>query len=159
MNLYVYYVYYLLAGNIFFHFISFHKLDDEPSQNAPDLITRFHIYGYATRWAIALRRRIFKQKKGFANLSLGLNYHSKALPQPPSRDTVPLKSYIVTVLQIVILKKKLFKDFPPVDGKKKRGYYITSEADITLQYLDPSNYSRNFYFFSYILHQILRCSI
>jgi hypothetical protein len=25
------------------------------------------------------------------NLSLGLNYHSKALPQPPSRDTVPLK--------------------------------------------------------------------
>jgi hypothetical protein len=38
-----------------------------------------------------VRRRIFKQKKGFANLSLGLNYHSKALPQPPSRDTVPLR--------------------------------------------------------------------
>jgi hypothetical protein len=38
-----------------------------------------------------LRRHIFKRKKGFANLSLGLIYHSKALPQPPSRDTIPLK--------------------------------------------------------------------
>jgi hypothetical protein len=44
----------------------------------------------ATRRAVALRRRIFKPKKGFANLSLGLIYHSKALSQPPSRDTVPL---------------------------------------------------------------------
>jgi hypothetical protein len=59
-------------------------------QYPPDLMTRFYIDGCATRRAVALRRRIFKQKKGFANLSLGLNYHSKALPQPPSRDTVPL---------------------------------------------------------------------
>jgi hypothetical protein len=44
--------------------------------------------------AVALRRRIFKQKKGFANLSLGLNYHPKALPQPPSSDTVPLISSV-----------------------------------------------------------------
>jgi hypothetical protein len=33
---------------------------------------------------------MFKRKKGFPNLSLGRIYHSKALPQPPSRDTVPL---------------------------------------------------------------------
>jgi hypothetical protein len=51
-------------------------------------------YGCATRRAVALRRRIFKRKKGFAKLSLGLIYHSKALPQPPSRDTVPLISLI-----------------------------------------------------------------
>jgi hypothetical protein len=38
-----------------------------------------------------LKRPIFKRKKGFANLSLGLIYHSKALPQPASRDTIPLK--------------------------------------------------------------------
>jgi hypothetical protein len=37
-----------------------------------------------------LKRPIFKRKKEFANLSLGLIYHSKALPQPPSRDTIPL---------------------------------------------------------------------
>jgi hypothetical protein len=54
------------------------------------MITCFYIDGCATRRAVALKRRIFNQKKGFANLSLGLNYHSKALPQPPSRDTVPL---------------------------------------------------------------------
>jgi plasmid maintenance system killer protein len=30
-------------------------------------------------------------EKGFVNLSLGLIYHSKALPQPPSRDTIPLR--------------------------------------------------------------------
>jgi hypothetical protein len=29
------------------------------------------------------------------NLSLGLIYHSKALPQPPSRDTVPLINFVV----------------------------------------------------------------
>jgi hypothetical protein len=46
--------------------------------------------GYATRRAVALKRPIFKRKKWFANLSLGLIYHSKALPQPPSRDTIPL---------------------------------------------------------------------
>jgi hypothetical protein len=37
-----------------------------------------------------LKRLIFKRKKGFADLSLGLIYNSKALPQPPSRDTIPL---------------------------------------------------------------------
>jgi hypothetical protein len=56
-----------------------------------DLITRFYIDGRSTRRAVALRWRIFKRKKGFANLSLGLIYHSKALPQPPSRDTIPLR--------------------------------------------------------------------
>jgi hypothetical protein len=54
------------------------------------MITRFYIDGRATRRAVALRRPIFKRNKGFANLSLGLNYHSKALHRPPSRDTIPL---------------------------------------------------------------------
>jgi hypothetical protein len=40
-----------------------------------------------------LKQPIFKRKKGFANLSLGLIFHSKALPQPPSRDTVPLRKF------------------------------------------------------------------
>jgi hypothetical protein len=70
------------------------KLDAETWQIPPDLRTCFYIDGCATRRAVALRRRIFKQKKGFANLSLGLNYHSKAFPQPPSRDTVPLRQYV-----------------------------------------------------------------
>jgi hypothetical protein len=47
-----------------------------------------------------LRRRIFKQKKGFANLSLGLNYHSKALPQPPSRDTATLIQAVLIVMNV-----------------------------------------------------------
>jgi hypothetical protein len=50
----------------------------------------FYIYRGTTLWTVALKRPIFKRKKVFANLSLGLIYHSKALPQPPSRDTVPL---------------------------------------------------------------------
>jgi hypothetical protein len=72
------------------HSYSESKLDAEPKQNPPDLITRFYIDGCATLRAEALRQRIFKQKKGFVNHSLGLISHLKALPQPPSRDTVPL---------------------------------------------------------------------
>jgi hypothetical protein len=56
----------------------------------------FYIYGGTTLWTVALKRPIFKRKKGFANLSLGLIYHSKALPQPPSRDIVPLRLQYVT---------------------------------------------------------------
>jgi hypothetical protein len=52
----------------------------------------FYIYWGTTLWTVALKRPIFKRKKGFANLSLGLIYHSKTLPQPPSRDTVPLNA-------------------------------------------------------------------
>jgi hypothetical protein len=33
---------------------------------------------------------IFKRKKGFATISLGLIYHFMVLPQLLSRDTVPL---------------------------------------------------------------------
>jgi hypothetical protein len=66
-------------------------------------MTRFYIDGRATRRAVALKRPIFKRKKGFANLSLGLIYHSKALPQPPSRDTVPLISNPIINKQTEIL--------------------------------------------------------
>jgi hypothetical protein len=55
-----------------------------------------YINGCATRRAVALKRPIFKLKKGFTTISLGLIYHSKALPQPPSRDTIPLKNKIAT---------------------------------------------------------------
>jgi hypothetical protein len=57
-------------------------------------LLRTYIDGCATRRVVALRRRIFKWKKGFANLILGLFFHSRALPQPPSRDTIPLSSVI-----------------------------------------------------------------
>jgi hypothetical protein len=39
---------------------------------------------------IALRWAIFKRKKGFVTISLGLIYHSMVLSQSPSRDTAPL---------------------------------------------------------------------
>jgi hypothetical protein len=39
---------------------------------------------------IALRWVIFKRKKGFATISLGIIYQSIALSEPPSCDTVPL---------------------------------------------------------------------
>jgi hypothetical protein len=50
-----------------------------------------YIDGCATRRAIALRQRIFKWKNRFAKISLGLIYHSKALTQLLSRDTIPLR--------------------------------------------------------------------
>jgi hypothetical protein len=37
-----------------------------------------------------MRRTIFKWKKGFTTISLGLIYHSMVLSQLPSRDPVPL---------------------------------------------------------------------
>jgi hypothetical protein len=40
--------------------------------------------------AVALIRAIFKRKKVFTTISLGLIYHYMAISQPPSRETVPL---------------------------------------------------------------------
>jgi hypothetical protein len=51
----------------------------------------FHIDGCGTLRTVALRRPIFKQKKGFATISLGLNYCSMGSSHSLSRDTVPLK--------------------------------------------------------------------
>jgi hypothetical protein len=52
----------------------------------------FNIVGCATGtlWTVALKRPIFKRKKGFTNISLGLNYCSMGSSWPRSRDTVPL---------------------------------------------------------------------
>jgi hypothetical protein len=50
----------------------------------------FYIDGCATVRTIVLRRAIFKQKKGFATISLGLIYRFMVLSQPPSRDNAPL---------------------------------------------------------------------
>jgi hypothetical protein len=52
-------------------------------------ITSFYIDGCGTLRTVALRRPIFKPKKGSATISLGLNYCSMGLSQPPFRDTVP----------------------------------------------------------------------
>jgi hypothetical protein len=46
--------------------------------------------GFGTLRTVALRWPIFKPKKGPATISLGLNYCSMGLSQPPFRDTVPL---------------------------------------------------------------------
>jgi hypothetical protein len=59
------------------------------------MITRLYIDEYATRRPVALRRRIFKQKKGVANL-----------PRPPSRDTIPLMGYLETPKWFLIFCKK-----------------------------------------------------
>jgi hypothetical protein len=52
--------------------------------------TGFKIDKCATVRSVVLRQAIFKRKKGFATISLGLIYHSMVLSQPPSHDTVPL---------------------------------------------------------------------
>jgi hypothetical protein len=51
--------------------------------------TCFYIDGCVTLRTVALRRPIFKQKKGYATISLGLNYCSMGSSQPLSCDTVP----------------------------------------------------------------------
>jgi hypothetical protein len=53
----------------------------------------FYIDGSSTVTTVALRQAIFKRKKGFAAISLGLIYHSMVLPQLPSRDTVTLNDH------------------------------------------------------------------
>jgi hypothetical protein len=71
--------------------------------NLPDLtslILHLWIHSSTDKWfdliwfeqSVALKKTIFKQKKGFASLSLGLIYYSIASSQPPSWDTVPLIS-------------------------------------------------------------------
>jgi hypothetical protein len=44
---------------------------------------------------VALRRPIFKQIKGSATISLGLNYCSMGSSQSPSHDTVPLSFILI----------------------------------------------------------------
>jgi hypothetical protein len=65
--------------------------------------TWFYIYGSTAQWTVALKRPIFKQKKGFANLSLGLIYYSIASSQPPSRDTVPLRFPLYFYMKLLSL--------------------------------------------------------
>jgi hypothetical protein len=66
-------------------------MDCKPSHSKIRRIwwTGFYIVGCTTVRTVALRRPIYKWKKGFATISLGLIYHSMALSQPPSGDTVP----------------------------------------------------------------------
>jgi hypothetical protein len=52
--------------------------------------TSFYIFVCVTLWTVALRRAIFKQKKGSATISSSLNYCSMGSSQSPSRDSVPL---------------------------------------------------------------------
>jgi hypothetical protein len=53
-------------------------------------LPQFYIVRCGTLWTVALRRPIFKQNKGSATISLGLNYSSRGSSQSPSRDTVLL---------------------------------------------------------------------
>jgi hypothetical protein len=48
------------------------KLEAKSKQNLPYLDNQFYNDGCSTVPSVALRRAIFKWKKGFANLSLGL---------------------------------------------------------------------------------------
>jgi hypothetical protein len=64
--------------------------------------TGFYIDGCATLWTVALQQAIFKQKKRFTTISLGIIYHSIALSQPPSRDTVPFKLQASSLKQIIV---------------------------------------------------------
>jgi hypothetical protein len=64
----------------------------------------FNIDGCAILWTVALKRPIFKQKKGFANISLGLNYCSMGSSWQRSRDTVPLTRYIFGISIYMQLK-------------------------------------------------------
>jgi hypothetical protein len=52
--------------------------------------------GCATLWTVALKRPNFN-KKGFANISLGLNYCSMGSSWPRSCDTVPLSGTFVSL--------------------------------------------------------------
>jgi hypothetical protein len=69
------------------------KLNWNPSHSKIHRIwyTWFYIYWGTTLRAISFKLPIFKRKKGFANLSLGLSLYFDPLSQPRSRDTVPLK--------------------------------------------------------------------
>jgi hypothetical protein len=70
------------------------ELEIESEQNSPDLENRLYIIGCATVWTVALRRTIFKWKKGFATIILGLIYYSMVVSQPPFHDTVPYSKKI-----------------------------------------------------------------
>jgi hypothetical protein len=95
------------------------RMTNGPSTSYSDWLSlrdqpQVHIDGCAARRAVALKRPIFKRKKGFANLSLGLIYHSKAFPQPPSRDTIPLKqqrieNFVLVYTQISLEKHSNFE--------------------------------------------------
>jgi hypothetical protein len=69
-----------------------------------------------------LQQPIFKRKKGFTNLSLGLIYYrySTASSQPPSRDTVPLTSHLqcLSHFHLDVPEKKLFVCLIDKGGKK-----------------------------------------
>jgi hypothetical protein len=66
------------------------EINAESWQNPLNLEKQFYIDGCGTLRTIALRRPIFKQKKGSVTKSLGQNYCSRGSSQSPSRDTVPL---------------------------------------------------------------------
>jgi hypothetical protein len=68
------------------------KVDAESWQNPPNLDSQFLHDGCGTLRTVALRRPIFKPKKGSSTISLGLNYYSIGLSQPPFRDTISLMS-------------------------------------------------------------------
>jgi hypothetical protein len=69
------------------------ELDADLKQNLPNPENQFLHHGCGTQWTVALRRLIFKQKKGYVTIGLGLNYCSMGSSHSPSCDTVPLTDY------------------------------------------------------------------
>jgi hypothetical protein len=75
----------------------------------------FHIYGNTAQRTVALKRPIFKWKKEFANLSLGLISYSMASSQPTSLPfklifftfTLSINVYICKLLQINHIKEEM----------------------------------------------------
>jgi hypothetical protein len=74
--------------------------------------TGFYIDKCATIRTVALRQTIFKQKKGFATISLGLICHSLVLSQLPSRGTVPIILSYVFVIPIASIQRSWYEISP-----------------------------------------------
>jgi hypothetical protein len=68
------------------------KVEAKSWQNPLNWTTSFYINGCGALRTVTLRRALFNPKKGSETISLGMNYCSMGLSQPPFRDTVPLTS-------------------------------------------------------------------
>jgi hypothetical protein len=66
-----------------------YELESELGQNSPDLRTWFYIYGCPPLRALALKRPIFKRKKGSRTLVLACFSTPRPELKPSARGTIP----------------------------------------------------------------------
>jgi hypothetical protein len=79
---------------------------------------------------------IFKRKKGFATISLGIIYHSIALSQPPSRGTVPLNKPL-SFIQVI---EEHLEDFLAyLDMNKSMFFQSKNYSPASQEYLTRSS--------------------